>query len=67
VFHSVREEAYEICIADSFAQDPRGIALLKALESARYRRTLDDLPGYAARHTGEWRRIQAGESDTPHP
>ncbi len=62
-FLSVRTEAYELCMADAFADDPRGQALLDAVESSRYRSALDDLPGCDATHAGEWRRFQLTDSD----
>ncbi len=53
----IRQETYEICMAESFVGDPRAIALLEALESSRYRRDLGDLPGCESSSTGEWRRV----------
>jgi molybdate-binding protein/DNA-binding XRE family transcriptional regulator len=56
-FLSVRTEAYEICFADSLAHDRRLQALCKVVQSAEYRRSLGELPGYDTSCTGELRRI----------
>ena len=53
----IRQETYEICVAESFLGDPRATALLEALQSTRYRRALADLPGCDAQQTGEWHRV----------
>jgi molybdate-binding protein/DNA-binding XRE family transcriptional regulator len=51
-FLPVREEAYDLCFADTMSADPRIQALLKVLRSNVYRTILDDLPGYRAKNTG---------------
>ena len=57
-FLGVRSEAYEICMSDSFVDDPRGRALVQALQSAAFRRVIGDLPGYDNARTGELRRFR---------
>jgi putative molybdopterin biosynthesis protein len=49
-FLTVRQEAYDLCFATDAATDPRIRALVQVIESASYRRLIDDLPGY--RSTG---------------
>ncbi len=58
-FLSVRHEAYEICLPDSFLADPRGRALLQVVRSSAYRRLLADLPGYDSANTGDLRPVRA--------
>jgi molybdate-binding protein/DNA-binding XRE family transcriptional regulator len=57
-FLSVRQEAYDICMADALLQDRRGRALLNVVRSSAYRRLLDDLPGYGSTRTGDLQPIQ---------
>jgi len=52
-FLPVRAETLDFCFADAMQGDPRVQALLRLLRSRGYRRMLDELPGYDARHTGE--------------
>jgi molybdate-binding protein/transcriptional regulator with XRE-family HTH domain len=52
-FFSVRQEAFDLCFAERFADDPRMAALLAALRSPAYRRQLADLPGYNVQSVGE--------------
>jgi molybdate-binding protein len=56
-FLSVRREAYDLCIAESSAGDPRVLALLQVLRSPTYRRAVGGLPGYDSRDTGEFVRL----------
>jgi molybdate-binding protein/DNA-binding XRE family transcriptional regulator len=51
-FLPVREEAYDLCFAETIAADSRIQALLKVLRSTAYQAILDDLPGYRAKNTG---------------
>jgi molybdate-binding protein/DNA-binding XRE family transcriptional regulator len=57
-FLSVRREAYDICMADSLAADPRGQMLVRVVRSAGYRRILGELPGYDVTRTGELGRVR---------
>ena len=66
-FLSVRHEAYEICLTDSFLADPRGRALLQVVRSLAYRRLLADLPGYDSSNTGDLRPLRAGRELTFEP
>jgi molybdate-binding protein/DNA-binding XRE family transcriptional regulator len=52
-FLSVRWEPYDLCFSAEFATDARYAALLRVLRSARFRRLLSALPGYATKKTGE--------------
>ena len=56
-FMSLQEEAYELCVADSLAEDPRVIALLETLQSIGYRQQIEDTPGCTARDTGNVRTV----------
>lgn len=56
-YFKIRQETYELCVPESFLGDPRGPALMDALQAPRYRRALDQTPGYDAAATGEWRRV----------
>jgi molybdate-binding protein/DNA-binding XRE family transcriptional regulator len=58
-FLSVRREPYEICFADSAADDPRLVALANVVRSSNYRRLLSELPGYEVSKTGELRHLEA--------
>jgi molybdate-binding protein/DNA-binding XRE family transcriptional regulator len=55
-FLPVREEVYDLCIADAARDDPRLRALVAAVRSPAYRRRLAELPGYAAAGAGELRK-----------
>jgi molybdate-binding protein/DNA-binding XRE family transcriptional regulator len=59
-FLSVREEAYEICFADTIAGDPRIAALLRVARSPAFRRALSELPGYGTTRMGELARVKIG-------
>lgn len=52
-FLTVREESYDLCYAASSESDPRIQALLRAVRSPSYRRTLGELPGFDSAQTGE--------------
>lgn len=51
-FLSVQREAYDVCFAETMAEDPRVRALVRVLESRQFSRTTDDLPGYRAKGSG---------------
>jgi molybdate-binding protein/transcriptional regulator with XRE-family HTH domain len=57
-FLSVRPEAYEICLPEPLARDPRALALLRVVRSTGYRRLLADLPGYDTARTGDLNPIR---------
>jgi molybdate-binding protein/DNA-binding XRE family transcriptional regulator len=52
-FLSIREEAYDLCLPEYLADDPRLRALLEVVRSAAYRKLLAELPGYGVSATGE--------------
>jgi molybdate-binding protein len=52
-FTSIRREAFDLCLAADEATDPRVSALIAVLQSASYRRLIDDLPGYSSHALGE--------------
>ncbi|MGC4007268.1 MAG: substrate-binding domain-containing protein [Pirellulales bacterium] len=52
-FLPLREEAYDLCFHEDHEHDPRLAALLRVIRSTTYRRTVDDLPGYSSRKTGQ--------------
>jgi molybdate-binding protein/DNA-binding XRE family transcriptional regulator len=54
-FLAVRQEAYDLCYAAAGEGDPRLVALVGFVRSARCRRLLGDLPGFAVNRTGELR------------
>lgn len=56
-FVSLHQEAYELCVAEAFADDPRVSALMAVLRSARYRRLVNEVPGCEAKRTGEDRVV----------
>jgi molybdate-binding protein/DNA-binding XRE family transcriptional regulator len=51
-FLSVREEEYDFCFPAELERDPRVQALIEAVRSSAYRRTVNDLPGYDATEAG---------------
>ncbi|AMV70488.1 XRE family transcriptional regulator [Desulfuromonas sp. DDH964] len=53
-FLSVREEAYDLCLAADSLADPRIRALVEVVRSPAYRRLLGELPGYDSHRTGEF-------------
>ncbi len=57
-FLSVRREAYDLCFPEALAGDTRLRALLRAVRSASYRRSLAELPGYHTSRTGELTRVR---------
>ena len=52
-FFPVRTECYDICFKRESEADPRIQSLIRVIQSSDYRRLVDELPGYDARHTGE--------------
>ncbi len=52
-FLIAREEDYDLCYREEMEDDPRLQALLEAVRSHSFRRTLAELPGYQSAHTGE--------------
>ena len=50
---AVREESYDLCFPDGSEGDPRIRALIQAVRSRPYRRSLGDLPGIDATAGGE--------------
>ncbi|MBJ6725067.1 substrate-binding domain-containing protein [Geomesophilobacter sediminis] len=52
-FISVREEAYDLCIPESHADDPRVQALFDVVRSKSFRHLLRELPGYDGSVTGD--------------
>lgn len=63
-FISVREEAYDLCIPEQHAVDPRVRALIEVVRSPSFRRMLGELPGYDVSATGELGR---SAPQTVHP
>jgi molybdate-binding protein/transcriptional regulator with XRE-family HTH domain len=57
-FLSVRQEAYEICVAEESVEDRCTRALVSAIRSTSYRRAIAELPGYDTDRTGARRRIK---------
>lgn len=54
-FLKVQQESYDLCYPAELKTDPRFVALLRVVRSARFRRLISDLPGYDAELTGEKR------------
>jgi molybdate-binding protein/DNA-binding XRE family transcriptional regulator len=52
-FIPIHREAYELCVPDAWVDDPRVVALLATLRSARYRQIVGDVPGCRSAHTGD--------------
>jgi molybdate-binding protein len=52
-FFSVRQERYDLCFSAAIEHDPRIVALIQTVQSLRYRRLLDELPGLASRSDRE--------------
>jgi molybdate-binding protein len=52
-FISVREEAYDLCIPEAQADDPRVKALVEVGQSKSFRGMLNELPGYDGKVAGE--------------
>jgi molybdate-binding protein/DNA-binding XRE family transcriptional regulator len=52
-FIALREEAYDLCIPESQADDPRVRALVEVVRSASLKDMLRELPGYDVKSTGE--------------
>ncbi len=53
----VREEAYDLCFSEDSEDDPRIRALIQAVQSRSYRRSLGDLPGFDPTDGGEILRV----------
>jgi molybdate-binding protein/transcriptional regulator with XRE-family HTH domain len=54
-FLPVRQEAYDLCYPAASDSDPRLVALVAFVRSAKCRRLLGDLPGFAVGRTGDLR------------
>ncbi len=52
-FISVREEAYDLCIPQAYADDPRVKALIEVVQSKSFRHMLNELPGYDGEVAGD--------------
>jgi len=53
----LRQEAYELCVAEGQFDDPRITALVATLQSASYRQLVSDVPGCVSRDTGGVRPV----------
>ncbi len=58
-FLLIQQEPYDLCFRADLQDDPRIKALIDCVRSARIRRAIGDLPGYAASDTGELSRATA--------
>jgi len=58
-FLVAREEDYDLCYRSDFEHDPRIQALVRAIRSQPFRRSIDELPGYQAGMTGEQTHVRA--------
>lgn len=58
-FLVAREEDYDFCFRSDLEHDPRIQALLRAIRSHAFRRSIDELPGYHADATGEQTHVRA--------
>jgi molybdate-binding protein/transcriptional regulator with XRE-family HTH domain len=56
-FLEVRQEAYDLCFPTRSEGDPRIKALLQAVRSPAYRRSLGELPGYDSTAAGGLHRV----------
>jgi molybdate-binding protein len=52
-FLPIAQEPYDLCFRAADAGDPRLVALVRAVQTAEYRRLLGELPGYRPQQTGE--------------
>jgi molybdate-binding protein/DNA-binding XRE family transcriptional regulator len=52
-FITIRDEAYDLCVPESFMEDPRVRALVEVIRSKSLQGMISDLPGYDTRETGE--------------
>jgi molybdate-binding protein len=59
-FLGVRQEAYDLCFPTRWEGDPRLKALVQAVRSTAYRRSLGELPGYDSTAAGALHRVSAG-------
>jgi molybdate-binding protein len=56
-FITLHREAYELCIANAMADEPRIAALIATLQSAAYRGLVAHAPGCVSRETGSMRVV----------
>ena len=56
-FLGVRQEAYDLCFPTRWEDDPRLRALVQAIRSPSYRRSLGELPGYDSTSAGALHRV----------
>lgn len=56
-FLGVRHEAYDLCFPTRWEGDPRLRALVQAIRSPNYRRSLGELPGYDSTAAGSLYRV----------
>lgn len=52
-FLPITQEPYDLCFRAADAADPRLVTLVRAVQTAEYRRLLGELPGYRPQQTGE--------------
>jgi putative molybdopterin biosynthesis protein len=52
-FKSVRTEDYDLVFPETSSSDPRIQGLIQFLQSDRYKRLVNDLPGYSSEESGE--------------
>jgi molybdate-binding protein/transcriptional regulator with XRE-family HTH domain len=57
-FLGVRREAYDLCFPTRWEDDPRLKALVQAVRSPAYRRSLGELPGYDSTVAGALHRVR---------
>jgi molybdate-binding protein len=58
-FLVAHEEDYDFCYRSELEHDPRIQALVRAIRSQTFRRSVDELPGYHASLTGEQTHVRA--------
>ena len=63
-FVGLRHEDYDLCYPAEYEGDPRIQALVEAVRSSSYRRTLEDLPGYDTTKTGELQHVTGPHGQT---
>jgi molybdate-binding protein/DNA-binding XRE family transcriptional regulator len=56
-FIGLRQESYDLCFSSVLEGDPRIRALVAAVQSPSYRRTIGELPGYDSSDSGALRRV----------
>lgn len=52
-FMPLENDDYDMCFPSALAEDPRLLALVKVVQSAAYRKTLAELPGYRVARSGQ--------------